>query len=77
MSTLVIKHKLKYPEIDKLRVKEEIGEEEETEEAYKLPRQLKNPKKEVMVSKDKYGTIVITRRIGQNIKQKVGNLQKN
>ena len=59
MSTLVIKHKLKYPEIDKLRVKEEIGEEEETEEAYKLPRQLKNPKKEVMVSKDKYGTIVI------------------
>jgi len=59
MSTLVIKHKLKYPEIDKLRVKEEIGEEEETEEAYKVPRQLKNPKKEVMVSKDKYGTIVI------------------
>ena len=59
MSTLVIKHKLKYPEIDKLRVKEEIGEEEETEEAYKLPRQLKNPKKETMVSKDKYGTIVI------------------
>ena len=113
MSTLVIKHKLKYPEIDKLRVKEEAEEDythypgqvdpkkdksdgafvtgdptepiefdggdttsilnkanKEVEqerglkqppyvEAYKLPRQLKNPKKETMVSKDKYGTIVI------------------
>jgi hypothetical protein len=116
MSTLVIKHKLKYPEIDKLRVKEEAEEDythypgqvdpkkdksdgafvtgdptepiefdggdttsilnkanKEVEqerglkqpphvEAYKLPRQLKNPKKETMVSKDKYGTIVIDKK---------------
>jgi len=39
-------------------------------EVYKLPRQLKDPKKETMVSKDNYGTIVIDKKDWPSYKSK-------